>query len=64
MLETILEKILVAYFGEYLEGINSSNLHVGVMKGDIVVENVSLRRSVLEKLDLPFRIQYSNVKRM
>jgi len=64
MFETILEKILLKYLGEYLSGLNSSNLHIGVLKGDILIENVTIRPEVIEKLDLPLKMIYSNIGKM
>lgn len=31
MFEIILEKILLNYFGKYIEGIDSNNLHLGII---------------------------------
>jgi vacuolar protein sorting-associated protein 13A/C len=43
MLEGILEKILVSYFGNYLSGLNKSNIHLGVFSGNLIIENVTIQ---------------------
>ena len=42
MFEKLLEKVIMSYFGDYLNGIDPNNLHVGIWNGDIRIENVSL----------------------
>ena len=42
MLEGILEKILVSYFGTYLSGIDKNNIHFGVFSGNLIIENVGI----------------------
>lgn len=43
MFESILEKVLLKAAGDYIEGIDSNNLKVGIWGGDVVIENVSLK---------------------
>lgn len=43
MFEGILEKILLNYFGKYVNDINKNDLSLGIMKGDITISNVSLK---------------------
>ena len=37
MLESILEKILLNYFGRFISGIDKNNLHLGVWRGDVLI---------------------------
>lgn len=62
MFESILERILQKILGEYLDGFNSSNLNVGILSGEVVIQNVKLKRSALLKLGLPIELRYSLVK--
>ena len=50
MFESILERILKNYLGRFINGVDSNNLHLGVWKGDVRVENVSIRSDVLDNL--------------
>lgn len=35
MLDSILEKIIVSYFGKYIKGIDRKNLHLGIFSGNV-----------------------------
>lgn len=47
MFEKILEKVLMKAAGDYIDGIDSQNLKVGIWGGDVVIENVSLKVNYL-----------------
>lgn len=55
----------MSYFGDYLNGIDANNLHVGIWNGDIRIENVSLNEQKINHLmlsaKLPFELIYSHV---
>jgi vacuolar protein sorting-associated protein 13A/C len=53
MLEGIVEKILQKVLGEYLDGFNSSNLNIGIWSGEVVIQNVRLKKPALLKFGLP-----------
>ena len=40
MFEKVLEKILLNYFGEFIQGLDRNNLKLGVWSGNIVIEHV------------------------
>lgn len=64
MFEGILEKFLLKYFGEYLKGIDKSNLSVAVWKGEILVKTVELNPAFIEKLGLPLRLAFGKIDRL
>lgn len=64
MFESILEKLLVQNAGMFVDGIDKDNLHLGIWSGSIVIENVRVKNSVIEMLELPLRIKYSNIGRL
>jgi vacuolar protein sorting-associated protein 13A/C len=49
------------YFGEYLKGIDKSNLKVAVWKGEIHVRTVDINPEVLRKLNLPLRMAFGKI---
>lgn len=61
MFEGFLEKFLLKYFGEYLKGIDKSNLKVAVWKGEIHVRTVDINPEILRKLDLPLRMAFGKI---
>lgn len=64
MFEGILEKFLLKYFGEYLKGIDKSNLSVAVWKGEILVKTVELNPAFIEKFGLPIKLMYGKIDRL
>ena len=48
--------------GEYLEGFNSDNLKVGIWSGEIVIQGVRLKKSLLMKLGFPLELRYSFIQ--
>ena len=54
MFEKLLENILKKYLGQFLEGIDSNNLSLGVWSGNVMIENVKLKPDILKILELPF----------
>ncbi|KAJ1353259.1 hypothetical protein KIN20_009853 [Parelaphostrongylus tenuis] len=57
MLENIVAWVLNNYIGEYLENLNTDQLSVALLSGQVELENVPLKRSALRKLDLPIEVK-------
>lgn len=62
--ESILEKVLTKVVGEYISGIDSKNLNVGIWQGDVTIENVSLKQNIFEMLELPVQIRFSHINKL
>ena len=61
MFETILEKLLVQYVGQFVEGIDRENLHLGIWGGSFFIQNVRVNPGVIDSLELPLKITYSHI---
>lgn len=61
MFESILERVLNGYLGRFVEGLDANHLHLGVWKGDVRVENLSLRPDFMDSFEFPVKIMYSSV---
>jgi len=44
--------------------LDSKNLEVGVFSGSVIIENVKLKSSLPELLELPFDLKYSHIKKL
>lgn len=62
MFEGFLEKFLLKYFGEYLKGIDKTNLSVAVWRGEISVRTVDINPDILKKLGVPLRMVFGKVE--
>lgn len=62
MFEGFLEKFLLKYFGEYLKGVDKSNLSVAVWKGEILVKTVDINPDILKKFNLPLKMVFGKIE--
>jgi vacuolar protein sorting-associated protein 13A/C len=61
MFEALVERLLNKILGEYIEEFSVENLKIGIWSGEVVLKNIALKKSVIRKLNLPFRINYSKL---
>ena len=62
MFEALLEKIMSRIAGEYIEGISSDKMKVGVFNGNVEIKNVQIRKSIMKKFNLPFKLKFGMVE--
>ena len=55
----------MSYFGDFLNDLDQNSLHVGIWKGNISIENVSLNEAKINALllgaKLPFSLKFSHI---
>jgi vacuolar protein sorting-associated protein 13A/C len=54
-----LQRLLNNLLGEYLEGFDSKNLSVGLWSGEVLIQNVRVKKSLILSLGLPLELKYS-----
>ena len=64
MFESVLEKILLNNFGQFITGLDKNNLHLGVWSGNVVIENVNLKPDVIDMLEIPIKLKFSTIGRL
>ncbi|CAJ0587158.1 unnamed protein product, partial [Mesorhabditis spiculigera] len=57
MLENVVAWVLNNYIGEYLENLNTDQLSVALLSGQLELENVPLKKTALRKLDIPLEVK-------
>ncbi len=57
MFESIIASILSSYLGDYIEGLERENLALSVFSGNVVLENLQLKKEALADLQLPITIK-------
>uniref|UniRef100_A0AC35U203 Chorein_N domain-containing protein n=1 Tax=Rhabditophanes sp. KR3021 TaxID=114890 RepID=A0AC35U203_9BILA len=57
MLESLVTSLLNKYVGEYLEDLNTDQLSIAVLSGQVELENVPLKKTALRKLDIPVTVK-------
>jgi hypothetical protein len=64
MFEGIIANVLNKVLGQFIEGIESSQLNVSILSGDIELFNLAVKSDILDKLPLPFKLKYGKVGRV
>lgn len=61
MFEGLLEIILLSYFGKFIEGVDKKYISLGVLQGNLVIENVALKKEAIDALELPIKLRFSSI---
>ena len=64
MISRVVASVLRSLVGDYVEGIHSENLKMGLRKGDVELKNLTIKPSALEALELPLVIKNGTVGRL
>jgi hypothetical protein len=62
--ETLISKLLTRLLGDYVEGLEASNLAISVMKGLVSQENLQLKGSAFESLALPVSVRAGSLGKL
>ena len=57
MLESLASTVLTRYLGEYVDGLQPENLKLHLGTGNVVLENLELKREALDRLELPINVK-------
>ncbi|ORM42206.1 putative vacuolar protein sorting-associated protein 13F [Babesia sp. Xinjiang] len=63
MFEGLVKRLLDTYLAPYVDGI-TQNLQLAVWSGNIVLENLTLKTDITDKLALPFDIHFGRIGRL
>ena len=59
--QKIVGEILAHTLGDYLEGLNQ-NISLGLWEGQLSLQNVKIKKEILQKLGFPIEICFSSVE--
>uniref|UniRef100_A0A0N5AAX4 Ricin B-type lectin domain-containing protein n=1 Tax=Syphacia muris TaxID=451379 RepID=A0A0N5AAX4_9BILA len=57
MLENLVTWVLNNYVGEYLENLNTDQLSIAILQGQVELENVPFKKTALKKFDIPVQVK-------
>lgn len=63
MFEGLVKRLLETYLAPYVDGI-TQNLQLAVWSGNIVLENLTLKKDITAKLALPFDVHFGKIGRI
>lgn len=61
MISNIVAKILNRTLCSFIDNIKSDQLNISLFKGTVNLKDLSLKKTVLDNLPLPFRLEYGYV---
>jgi len=61
VLESIVSSLLEKFLGDYIDGLSTQNLRLGIFSGDVVLQNLAIKTSALSDLELPIRVKSGTV---
>lgn len=64
MAKSLLLHVLVDVLGNYVEGLTAENLKLGVWSGKIELNNLQLKDSALDQLNLPLKVVKGSLKKL
>lgn len=64
MLEGLASYILNKILGDFIDGIESNQLNISLLSGDVELFNLSIKPDILENMPLPFKLKYGKVGRI
>ena len=64
MFEKLIEQLLLKYLGDYIEGIDPSNLSLGLWSGTLSLEKIKLKAKAIDDLKLPFKLTFGLINKL
>ncbi|VDN11900.1 unnamed protein product [Dibothriocephalus latus] len=62
--ESLVADVINRFLGSYLEKLNASQLRLGLLSGNVVLENVAVRTTAFDDLSLPVRVLHGHIGRL
>ena len=60
----LIEQLLLKYLGDYLEGIDQSNLSLGLGSSTLSLEKIKLKAKATNDLKLPFKLTFGLINKL
>jgi vacuolar protein sorting-associated protein 13A/C len=53
----VVSSLLAKYLGDYVEGLQSENLRISLLSGQVSLRNLQLKTKILDDLNLPVTVK-------
>ena len=61
MFEGLIERLILSYFGDYIENLDRNKLTIGLWSGSLELEDIMIRSKAINELKLPFKLFHVKV---
>ncbi|GMT29125.1 hypothetical protein PFISCL1PPCAC_20422 [Pristionchus fissidentatus] len=60
--ESLVADLLNRFLGDFVDNLDSSQLNIGIWGGDVKLENLEIKESALDDLDLPVKLKFGYIE--
>nr|CAD2162862.1 unnamed protein product [Meloidogyne enterolobii] len=60
--ENVVADLLNRFLGSYIDNLNASQLNIGIWGGDVKLNNLDIKETALDDLDLPVRLKFGYIQ--
>lgn len=64
MAKRLLLNVLLNVLGDFIDGLTEENLKLAVWSGEVVLENLSINKRLLRRLNAPFALRHGVIRRL
>lgn len=57
MIEGLVAALLSRFLGDFVNGLERENLRIGILSGEVTLENLELKKEALQNFDLPITVK-------
>ena len=61
MFEGLIERLILSYFGDYIENLDRNKLTIGLWSGSLELEDIKIRSKAINELKLPFKFHFGKI---
>ena len=64
MFEALIERLILSYFGDYIENLDRNKLSLGLWSGSLTLEDIKINPKSINKFKLPFKFLFGRIKKL
>ena len=64
MFEGLIERLILSYFGDYIENLDRNKLTIGLWSGSLELEDIMIRSKAINELKLPFKFHFGKIGKL
>ena len=64
MFEVLIEKLILSYFGNYIENLDRNKLTLGLWSGSLTLEDIKINPKAINRFKLPFKFLFGKIKKL
>ena len=64
MFEALIERLILSYFGDYIENLDRNKLSLGLWSGSLTLEDIKINPKSINKFKLPFKFLFGKIKKL